>query len=139
MTPESSTNSFHACLTGLDSLGAVELKNALESRTGLQLPGTLIFDYPTISALVAHLTELLGPSQLRAEMGDASSSSARGPLEAASPEASHATMLIQRQREVPIMMAESSWVAPADALGGIDSTDAITSVIHPLSPFPVAH
>lgn len=36
---------------GLDSLGAVELKNALETRVGLQLPGTLVFDYPTASAL----------------------------------------------------------------------------------------
>ena len=40
---------------GLDSLGAVELKNALESRMGVQLPGTLVFDYPTASALSAFL------------------------------------------------------------------------------------
>jgi NADPH:quinone reductase-like Zn-dependent oxidoreductase/3-oxoacyl-(acyl-carrier-protein) synthase/acyl carrier protein len=40
---------------GLDSLGAVELKNALEGRMGLQLPGTLVFDYPTVSALTEHL------------------------------------------------------------------------------------
>jgi len=40
---------------GLDSLGAVELKNALEGRMGLQLPGTLVFDYPTVSALSEHL------------------------------------------------------------------------------------
>jgi NADPH:quinone reductase-like Zn-dependent oxidoreductase/3-oxoacyl-(acyl-carrier-protein) synthase/acyl carrier protein len=40
---------------GLDSLGAVELKNSLEGRMGLQLPGTLVFDYPTVSALTEHL------------------------------------------------------------------------------------
>jgi len=36
---------------GLDSLGAVELRNSLEGSLQVQLPGTLVFDYPTISAL----------------------------------------------------------------------------------------
>ena len=44
---------------GLDSLGAVELKNSLEGRLGLQLPGTLVFDYPSTSALVKYLEESL--------------------------------------------------------------------------------
>ena len=48
---------------GLDSLGAVELKNALEGRMGLQLPGTLIFDYPTIEALTEHLQTQLPESE----------------------------------------------------------------------------
>lgn len=40
---------------GLDSLGSVELKNALERRAGVELPSTLVFDYPTINALAGYL------------------------------------------------------------------------------------
>jgi acyl carrier protein len=41
---------------GLDSLGAVELKNSLEGSLGVSLPQTLVFDYPTKDALTRYLT-----------------------------------------------------------------------------------
>ena len=54
---------------GLDSLMAVELRNALGASVRRPLPTTLLFDYPTIEALVEYMMrELLPGNPLEAEV-----------------------------------------------------------------------
>ena len=45
---------------GLDSLGAVELRNALSAHFSVELPATVTFDHPTPAALAAFLAASLG-------------------------------------------------------------------------------
>ena len=55
---------------GLDSLGSVELKNALERRSGVDLPSTLVFDYPTVNALAGFLVGKLATTAVASAESD---------------------------------------------------------------------
>jgi acyl carrier protein len=46
---------------GLDSLMAVELRNALSSAVGKPLPSTLTFSYPSTAAIAEYLAKQIAP------------------------------------------------------------------------------
>lgn len=57
---------------GLDSIGAVELRNSVSSKYGVDLPATITFDQPTVRALADYLAAMLAPqrrTQMRTDVG----------------------------------------------------------------------
>ena len=67
---------------GLDSLMGLEFRNRLEARTGLTIPATLVWNYPTVTQLATELAGRIGVPLDAAEARTADSSGA----EAMSPE-----------------------------------------------------
>ncbi len=51
---------------GLDSIGAVELRNAVSEKFGIELPATVTFDYPTAADLARFVMQRSAPAAVTA-------------------------------------------------------------------------
>ena len=116
---------------GLDSLGTVELRNTLEGKFGLQLPATLVFDYPSVAALA----DLLYPQLAVATAAAA----AEQQLEVIHQHGSqHALMPATALTVVPEQGTSSSTAlvavtaivtrSPQDSIGSLTGTDAVARI-----------
>lgn len=65
---------------GMDSLGAVELRTALNIAFDADFPATIIFDYPTIAALTTFIVAYLEEFQLETPVAVAAPAAAAAPV-----------------------------------------------------------
>ncbi|MBJ6617739.1 acyl carrier protein [Streptomyces sp. DHE17-7] len=65
---------------GFDSLAATELRNQLNTLTGLRLPATLVFDHPNALAVTEHIVSRLDGSET-ARAADANGAGAGRPAD----------------------------------------------------------
>jgi acyl carrier protein len=116
---------------GLDSLSSVEFRNSLESKLGVDLPTTLVFDYPTMGAIVEFLAKKVQPAagegtEGQGEDGDAGFSNDTD-VDMADGSAALVAAHHAQSRQL-VVISGMAVRAGADAFGGIQPVDAIALV-----------
>jgi 3-oxoacyl-(acyl-carrier-protein) synthase/acyl carrier protein len=112
---------------GLDSLGAVELRNALEGALGLSLPGTLVFDYPSVDAMTQFISSQIPAAEASEDCLVPSAAGSSDMLKAVTAAAIRAEASMQAVIGITGIAAYS----PSSAITCLQPIDAISTV--PLS------
>ncbi|WP_151771929.1 type I polyketide synthase, partial [Streptomyces abyssomicinicus] len=106
---------------GFDSLTAVDVRNRLSTLSGLRLPTTLVFDYPTVADLADHLlTLVLGqPAD-----GNTARSAVTGPLDGLAPSDDDPVVIVGMSCRFPggVSSPEELWRVVAE---GVDTVGDI--------------
>ncbi|MFF1309185.1 SDR family NAD(P)-dependent oxidoreductase, partial [Streptomyces sp. NPDC058307] len=103
---------------GFDSLTALELRNRLATATGLRLPATLVFDYPSSTVLSGYLHDQLLP-----QLADATAQAAAPTVRAGTDE--------------PIAIVGMGCRFPGGVEGPEDFWRLVAGGTDAMSPFPV--
>lgn len=110
-------------------IGAVELRNVLQSKVGDELPATLTFDYPSVGALAGYLTSRAATSTQQAPT---QSNAAQAQNAAASQQAIEATLqgIVAELLGAEVSPQQPLMEAGLDSLGAVELRDRVAAAFN---------